>query len=68
MKEKVLALGMTEGFFLSQKFFYRLPCIAPSLLPRNKKKVDLHNLFLGVAMDPVSPFCFLRDHYFISFL
>lgn len=38
MKEKVLALGMTEGFFLSQKLFYQLPCNAPFLLPRKKEK------------------------------
>lgn len=23
---------------------------------KKKQKVDLHNLFLGIAMDPVSPF------------
>jgi len=71
MKEKVLTLRMPEGFFLSQKLCYQVLCIAPSLLPRKKKKkggVDFHNLFLGVAMDLVSPFWLLEDHYFIASL
>lgn len=69
-KKRCLALGITEEIFVSQKLFFQLPCNVTFLLPRGggwwwgvgwggrgeRQKVDLHNLFLGVAMDPVSPF------------
>lgn len=54
-----------RSILLFSKAFYQLPCNAPS---SPAAKVDLCNLFLGVAVEPISPFWFLRDRYLASFL